>query len=282
MVGPPLPRAVYPPDAPGYPTSPDGPDVKAYKRGVSRGGRWKWTTFDDTYSNGFAHGTSDNVGDSGIEGFQRQMGIEPTGYMGTRTYNAMRSARVPTGLPNAGEPLFDPTAVDLLEQALHMFREPSGADKIEEIKRVMQDYMRRSVLNARNWHYNQYRPMRSLGDNPSGSVYSDCSEGATAIYYWAAKETSYDVPDPNGTGYNGYGNTDTLLAHNSGRRVGVPYQIGDLALYYAHGGHVTVCMRPGFSADSRWWSNGSEGGPYEETLWYRSDLVTVVRPVLLA
>ena len=284
MQGPPLPRPVYPPDAAGYPVSEDGPDVVAFKRALWRGGRHEGpaSAFDDTYSNAFAHGKGDNVVQTGVAGFQRQMRIEDTGYIGTRTYNALRSALIPPGLPNAGQPLFDAIAVDLLEQAFHRFREPSGADKIEEIRRVMQDYMRRSIVNARDWHYRQQRPMRSLGDDPSRTIYSDCSEGATAIYFWAARQTGYEVPDPNGPeyDYNGYGNTDSLLAHNP--RVGVPYQVGDLALYGAHGGHVTVCMRPGFSPDSRWWSNGSEGGPYEENLWYRSDLVAVVRPRQLA
>ena len=34
------------------------PDVVAYKRTVSRAGRWPWQPFDDSYSNAFAHGTS--------------------------------------------------------------------------------------------------------------------------------------------------------------------------------------------------------------------------------
>src|SRR4029453_17847938 len=31
-------------------------------------------------------------------------------------YNLIRSARIPEGLPNAGEPLLDQTAIDLLEK----------------------------------------------------------------------------------------------------------------------------------------------------------------------
>jgi hypothetical protein len=96
------------------------------------------------------------------------------------------------------------------------------------------------------------------------------------------RQTGYEVPDPNGYDFNGYGNTDSLWSHNSGRKAPPFYFVGDLALYYAHGGHVTICMRPGTQYTSGWWSNGSEGGPYEETLWYRSDLRGVVRPTLLA
>ena len=35
--------------------------------------------------------------------------------MGEKTYNLIRSARIPTGLPHAGEPLLDPVAIELLE-----------------------------------------------------------------------------------------------------------------------------------------------------------------------
>lgn len=285
LIRPSLPRRLYPPDADGYPASVDGPDALAWKRSLARGGRWPWNpiSWDDTYSNAFAHGkTGGNVGESGVAGFQRQMRMDVSGWVGVRTYNALRSARIPQGLPHAGEPLIDSVAADLFEQAYHQFKEPSTADKIEQIKRTMQDYMRRALLNARNWHYVQRRPMRSLGDDPSGTVYSDCSEGVTAVFYWASRETGYDVPDPNGFNYSGLGNTDTLWQNNDERRVGSPFTIGDLALYYAGGGHVAVCMTPGTLFTSRWWTNGSEGGPYQEDLNYRSDLKGVVRPILLA
>jgi hypothetical protein len=36
--------------------------------------------------------------------------------MGEHTYNLIRSARVPNGLPHAGEPILDQTAIDLLEE----------------------------------------------------------------------------------------------------------------------------------------------------------------------
>lgn len=284
MVGPALPRALYPPDAAGYEASVDGPDALAWKRSLARGGRWPWTptTWDDSFSNQFAHGKSGNVGESGVAGFQRQMNIDPAyGWVGAKTYNALRSALIPDGLPNAGQHLIDSVAADLFEQAYKQFHEPSDDDKREQIARLMQDYMRRAVANRVNWHYKMQRPMTSLGDDPDGTIYSDCSEGATAIYYWARKMSGYDVPDPNDNDYNGTGNTSTLWAVNAGRRAGPWYEIGDMALYWGGTGHVTVCMTPGTALGSRWWSNGSEGGPYEETLWYRSDLRGVVRPVKL-
>jgi hypothetical protein len=99
----------------------DGPDIIAYKRTVSRALRWPWGTFDDTYSNGFAHGTSGNVGESGVAGFQRQMQIDATGWIGKKTFNFLRSVKVPTG-SHAGEFAMDAKAIQLINQAYEQFQ----------------------------------------------------------------------------------------------------------------------------------------------------------------
>ena len=113
----PLPRPVYA-EGSGYTPSEPGDDIEAYKRIVSRGGRWPWQAFDSQYSKAFALGKAGgNVADSGVAGYQRQMNIEATGNIGTKTYNSMRNARIPAGLPNAGQPLMDATAIKLLESA---------------------------------------------------------------------------------------------------------------------------------------------------------------------
>jgi len=116
-----FPRPVYPPDDPGRPNSADGSDVEAYKRTVSRLGRWQWQAFDQAFSNGFSHGKGGNVGESGIEGFQRQMKIQATGNIGQETFNALRSARIPEGLPNAGQPGMDARSVELINAAYKRF-----------------------------------------------------------------------------------------------------------------------------------------------------------------
>lgn len=119
MVGPPLIRPLYPPDAAsrGKKPSDDGDDVVAIKRAVWRGGHWQRPDagFDGAFSNGFSHGKSGNVKENGLAGVQRQNGIDASGWMGEGTYNLIRSARIPEGLPNAGQPLLDATAIDLLE-----------------------------------------------------------------------------------------------------------------------------------------------------------------------
>jgi hypothetical protein len=119
-----FPRPLYPPDAAEHGKQPSvsGPDVIAYKRTVSRAGRWPWQPFDDDYSNAFAHGKAGgNVGDSGIAGVQRQQSIDDTGWLGKTTFNLLRSIIIPAGLPHAGEMAMDNTAVQLLREAWEMF-----------------------------------------------------------------------------------------------------------------------------------------------------------------
>jgi hypothetical protein len=125
-----FPRPLYPPDASAHGKKPsmDGPDVVAYKRTVSRAGRWPWAAFDDSYSNGFAHGKGGNVIDTGVAGVQRQQDVDDTGWIGQKTFNTLRSIRIPDGLPHAGEPAMDATAVQLVNEAFAMFggKEPAS------------------------------------------------------------------------------------------------------------------------------------------------------------
>jgi hypothetical protein len=118
MVGPPFIRPLYPPDASerGKQPSESGQDVAAIKRAVSRSGHWLWQPFDAAFSNNFSHGLSGNVSENGLAGLQRQNGIDATGWMGEQTYNLIRSARIPKGLPHAGETILDAVAIDLLNE----------------------------------------------------------------------------------------------------------------------------------------------------------------------
>ena len=279
MVDVPWLGAFYPPDAAaqGKPPTPPSTAVEGLKRTLGRLGAWPWNPdgYDDEYSNAFAHGSSSGPG---IEAVQAWAKINPTGWIGKPTWNFLRSVRVPEQRTHGGEMAMDSKAADLIRQAAVQPPTPDENQQ-ETVQRCMQDYCRRALANAGNWHYRQARPMQSLGDNPDGVIYSDCSEGATATYYWAGQQTGYLVPDPNGNNYDGSGWTGTLWSNNPPCQG--PYRVGDLALYTGNGGHVTLCIIPGDSTSSRWWSNGSEGGPYQEPLTYRSDLQGVVRPPLL-
>lgn len=124
-----FPRPVYPPDAaPQHTPSVDGSDVEAYKRTISRAGRWRWQTFDQAFSNAFSHGKGPNVIDTGVEGIQRQQNMDsPTGFLGKETFDLLRSIIIPEGLPNAGQHAMDARSVELINAAFHRFggREPS-------------------------------------------------------------------------------------------------------------------------------------------------------------
>jgi hypothetical protein len=281
-----FPRPVYPPDAPDRPPSADGPDCLAYKRIVSRLGRWPWDppSWDDSYSNAFAHGRSSNVGESGMAGVQRQAKISPdTGYIGQKTFNLLRSVLIPDGLPHAGQYAMDGPAVNLLEDAWAIFHGSEIDPTIDQIKDALYDFWHDSVVFEPRWHYRQYRPMQCLGREGDDGGYDDCSEHTTVAFYWARLSTGHPVPDPNGNGYNGYGNTDTLWSHNQARLVTGSYEVGDLAIYGTPGDtkHVCMCVVPGSSSTSAWGSMGSESGPKAVALMYRDDLLGVVRPLLV-
>jgi hypothetical protein len=121
----PFARNVYPPDAAQYGKTPsqDGPDIVAYKRAISRAGRWPWQSFDDSFSNSFSHGKSPNVQDSGIAGFQRQQHLDATGWIGQKTFDNLRYALVSDPDSNHYlQPLFDDYAVQLLNDAYDRFQ----------------------------------------------------------------------------------------------------------------------------------------------------------------
>jgi hypothetical protein len=118
-----FPRPLYPPDAtPGHTPSVDGPDVEAYKRTVWRAGRWPGPAsgFDRTFSNGFSHGKGGDVVETGIAGVQRQQNVDDTGWIGEKTFNTLRSIRVPQG-PHEGEMAMDANAANLIAQAWQLY-----------------------------------------------------------------------------------------------------------------------------------------------------------------
>jgi len=268
-----LPRTLYPPKSgKGFFT---GDDVTAYKRAVSRAGRWPWDpkNWDDGYADTFAFGTSGNVKDTGVKGVQRQMGIDQTGILGKYTFEALRTSLVPQGIAHAGEPLFDSVALELLRgyskpPPSPTPPTPSGGEQ------ALVDYARSSISNEPKIHYSQNRPMTHLGVPPSQGFTCDCSGHSTGCYYTAG----WPDPNHNSPGYNGWGYTGTLV---NNPKVNPPYRIGDLGLYGTSTGnttHVVTCFVAGDAWSSTWCSHGSEAGPYAVTLYYRDDLVCVVRP----
>jgi hypothetical protein len=122
----------------------------------------------------------------------------------------------------------------------------------------------RWAMDHRDWiGYAQVRPMHSATRHLPMNI--DCSEFATLCYKDAK------LPDPNGFGYNGSGNTSSLQQH--GRRVSVA-QIGDLA-FYDHPDHVGVYVHPGVVGRADVVEHGSDPGPRYEPDDYRP--ITEVR-----
>jgi len=120
-------RTLYPPDAITKEKTPSlpGPDVKAIKRAISRAQRflpWAPQDWDETYDDSFAHGDGSGIDRSGVAGFQEQMGIEATGWVGKKTFEALRLSVVPAkpGVKRAGEPLFDSVCIRLLREAAEL------------------------------------------------------------------------------------------------------------------------------------------------------------------
>ena len=121
-------------------------------------------------------------------------------------------------------------------------------------------YWRHQLIHH-DMHYAETRPM-DLPEPPAVPHDMDCSTFATLVYKDAR------LPDPNGNGYNGEGNTTTLLAHGSA----VPLdevRAGDLVFYSAPE-HVAVAVGGGYVV-----SMGHEGDPSRRPVGYR--IVTAAR-----
>lgn len=240
MVGPDLPHTSYPPDAaPGHTPTKNSPAHRAYKRGLCRGGRWGvWNpnSWDDAFSNAFSHGkTGGNVVDSGIAGFQRQMKIGPTGWVGKDTYNALRSARIPSGLPNAGQPLFDSVCVDLLNSAAHIFAPPPT----QPAKTIRQLALSESV----KWIGTKENPFGSNRCKFSewyGMVGPWCAMFATYCYEISAQNVGKDSPSFVKGMYYAY--VPYILSDAKEKKRGLSVttspQQGDLVLYDWNRNHV--------------------------------------------
>jgi hypothetical protein len=120
---------LYPADHPNGPSR-DSPLVLACKRTAARCGAWPWNPdgWDDSYSQRFAHGDGWNdPTHAGIEGLQHWSGtLEVTGNFGQKTFNFLRSVKVPQGRTHAGEMAMDSVAVQLVNQAWDDDHPPVG------------------------------------------------------------------------------------------------------------------------------------------------------------
>lgn len=259
-------RPLYPPDDPLYrggATGTVGEDVLAVKIAISRAGYWPWQEFDEAYSNRFSHGVG--VGSvrirSGVAGFQRENGIDPTGWYGKLTHEKLLKKKVPSGKPHAGE-----WAWDFRARALYKGFEDTSPE--EKIVADIYKWWDQLIADEDDWHYSQDRPVQPLiarENPPKPPGYLDCS--GTAIYTaWLAGANSPDVYH----GYGGYGNTNSL--NDGGLRISVSeinkYAKDHLVLaFYGpsiyNTKHVVSCK-----SDTEIYSMGREGAPEKKNSIY--------------
>lgn len=248
-----------------------GPAAIALKRIVSRAepDLFPWQGFDHFYNRRL---------ERALAAIQRKHGLPGTGQTGHATFLLlMRLNR--KGHP--GELAADATARNLFEDAWAKLHPP--VTPLTKVHEAITDYWHGLISYGTIWHYLQRRPFTTLGVKPYRGGRSDCSEATTDAMFYARMVTGVFVPDPNGRGYDGWGNTDTQYAENRARTVHGAYAVGDLGIYgpASKTRHVVQCIKAGDAASSEWGSNGSESGPFAVRLGYRSDLLAVVRPRLL-
>ena|SRR5438105_2611345 len=128
-----------------------------------------------------------------------------------------------------------------------------------KMRNAVAGWWRWGVAHAPDIHYAEVRPMRSANKAPGAlPLTMDCSETVTTFTRWAGG------PDPTGSGYNGYGNTDSMAAHL--RRIRKRRtRRGDLAIFGPPGAtvHVVQLLQGGFwRRDPLVGTHGEETGPH--------------------
>lgn len=161
------------------------------------------------------------------------------------------------------------------------------SDQRETARTLIRRYLEKAEANKARIHYSQFRPLTSLGDPPDSEFTTDCSGLVISAYYWADLWLPFSIKDPGGYGYQGWGNTTTILRTNRTRRVPLDrkFFVGDMCLYgesLTYTKHVTICRKNGYRNDAIFSSHGNEAGPYPTLIDYRRDLLLVVRSEALA
>jgi CHAP domain len=233
-----FPRPLYPPDAKakGKTPSVDGPDVEAYKRVVSRAGRWVWQAFDQDFSNAFSHGKGANVVDTGLAGVQRQQKLDDTGWVGEKTFNTLRSIRIPQGLPHAGEAAMDARAVELINAAWKEFKgkEPAPPPTAQPGKSAAQERLSKAIKEI------------GTKESPPNSNQSPYSQWYGMIGPWCAMFCTWSDQT---------GGKPTKSFVKGSKYAYVPYIVSDARMGY-NGLSVTSNPQPGDLVCFDWDWNG--------------------------
>lgn len=253
-------RPLYPPSHEKGPV-PNGADVEAVKRAVSRAGYFPWQEFDRAYN--------EKIGDA-VAKFQKANGIDATGNYGEATHKKLKAAKVPASGSHAGEGVFDARAAELYKGYKVPPPPAPKPPPIDEVRRYITEFAERAL--GEPWTYSQNRAVDVSVDPDYDDNRSDCSATVIQVVHYAKRKTGLAVKDPSKQGWSGYGNT--TYYERDWPHVGAPYKVGDLAHY---DGHVCICYKPGDSSSSKWLSFGSEP-PSSRSLYYRDDFEFVCRP----
>lgn len=101
----PFPRPLYPPSHEKG-AVPDGVDIVAVKRAISRAGFFPWQDFDDSYNENFAM--------KGVKPFQQANGLTASGNYGEATHERLRNTRRKGSLDDWA---FDAVSINLMKAA---------------------------------------------------------------------------------------------------------------------------------------------------------------------
>lgn len=285
MAAPPYAGPFYGPSDPQGRGADKSPYIEGVKRGISRAGYLTWTQFDRHYNRNL---------EGGIAAWRKDNDLpESPGAPGSGWGKASHDALAKAKRQGTNEPALDAVAVMLMEDGYALKHPPIVISPLDRVRRELADYLARCEDNRHRIHYQQRRPMTSLGDTPEGGFRGDCSELVVAACYWARVKSGVWVPDPSGYGYGGYGNSDSLYTVNKWRKIPFtgPFAVGDIAVYGPvwKTRHVSICRVPGDHANAVFTSHGSDAGPNPTRVYYRrsiyggtwGDLLAVVRPVLV-
>lgn len=122
--------------------------------------------------------------------------------------------------------------------------------------------LRQAVVNWATWAvankgwftYQESRPFPLYEPSASRHIANDCS-ATVVLCFWLAS-----APDPTGNHFNGYGNTDSLVAHCQQIPLSV-VQPGDLVIYYEGGQTVHTAIIVQADPDPLTMSHGMPSEP---------------------
>jgi hypothetical protein len=176
---------------------------------------------------------------------------------------------IPAGL-NPLSPIFGVSASALLQEVQAYFGIPAtGTWTIETQYAIYPPTVAAAAFiyyhderASHDMHYSETRPML-LVRLPAVPPVSDCSWFATQCF-WDAQR-----PDPNGYGYDGAGNTETMLAHGT-QVTPSAARAGDLVFYGVWGSTANPAHVAVFVGQGEVVSMGQEGDPSIHPIGYRT------------